>query len=67
MTGPMNELVNHAKHWIVEDDLAPHDVGFRLNEILMSALARSKTDFYWKPREAFKQLADRCSMDGRRE
>jgi hypothetical protein len=48
-------------------DLAPHDIGFRLNDILMSALARSKTDFYWKPREAFKQLADRCSTDGKQE
>jgi hypothetical protein len=55
----MNDLVNHAKHWLVEDELAPHEVGFRRNNILLSALARSKSDFCWKPREAFKQLADR--------
>jgi hypothetical protein len=61
VTGSMNDLVNHAKDWLTEDDISPHDVGFRLNDILLSSLARSKSDFYWKPREAFKQLADRCS------
>jgi hypothetical protein len=64
VTGSINDLVNHAKHWVVEDELSPHDVGFRLNDILLSALARSKSDFYWKPREAFKQLADRCADKG---
>jgi hypothetical protein len=63
VTGSMNDLVNHAKHWLAEDDLAPHEVGFRLNDILLSALARSKSDFYWKPREAFKQLADRSPIE----
>lgn len=64
VTGSMNDLVNHAKDWLTEDEISPHDVGFRLNDILLSALARSKSDFYWKPREAFKQLADRCSDEG---
>lgn len=67
VTGSMNDLVNHAKDWLVEDELSPHDVGFRLNDILLSSLARSKSDFYWKPREAFKQLADRCSSEGGQE
>jgi hypothetical protein len=67
VTGSMNDLVNHARHWIVEDEISPLDLGFRLNEVLLSALARSKTDFYWKPREAFKQLADRFSMEGKQE
>jgi hypothetical protein len=60
MTGSMNELINHATSWLTEGDISPHDVGFKLNDILLSALARSKSDFYWKPREAFKALADRC-------
>lgn len=64
VTGSMNGLVNHAKDWLVEDEMSPQDLGFRLNDILLSSLARSKSDFYWKPREAFKQLADRCSIDG---
>jgi hypothetical protein len=58
----MNELINHATSWLTEGDISPHDVGFKLNDILLSALARSKSDFYWKPREAFKQLADRCRV-----
>ena len=62
----MNELVKFAEHWLVEDDISPHDVSFKLNDILLSALARSKSDFYWKPREAFKQLADRTSDEGKR-
>ena len=49
VTGSMNDLVNHAKDWLTEDDLAPHQVGFQLNDILLSALARSKSEFYWKP------------------
>ena len=57
VTGSMNDLIKHAKLWLAEGDISPHDVGFRLNDILLSALARSKSDFYWKPREAFKALA----------
>ncbi|WP_417737303.1 DUF6933 domain-containing protein [Rosistilla oblonga] len=64
VTGSMNDLVNHAKDWLTEDELSPHDLGFRLNDILLSSLARSKSDFYWKPSEAFKQLADRYSDEG---
>ena len=57
VTGSMNELINHATSWLIEGEMSPHDVGFKLNDILLSALARSKSDFYWKPREAFKRLA----------
>lgn len=59
VTGSMTELVKSAQYALEEDEISPHDLGFELNDILLSALARSKTDFYWKPREAFKQLADR--------
>jgi hypothetical protein len=38
--------------------LSANDMGFRLNDVLLSAIARSKTDFYRKPREAFKDLAN---------
>jgi hypothetical protein len=58
VTGSMNDLINHATSWLTEGELSPHDVGFKLNDILLSALARSKSDFYWKPREAFKALVD---------
>jgi hypothetical protein len=58
VTGSMNDLINHATLWLVEEDISPPDVGFRVNDVLLSSLARSKTDFYRKPREAFKDLAN---------
>jgi hypothetical protein len=59
VTGSMNDLINHATYWLVEDDLSPHDLGFRLNDTLLSALATDKSRGYGKPNEAFKLLADR--------
>jgi hypothetical protein len=58
VTGSMIDLINHATLWLVEEDISPHDVGFRLNDVLLSALAGSKADFYGRPREAFKDLAN---------
>jgi hypothetical protein len=58
VTGSLNELVKFAEHWLIEEDISPPDLGFKLNDILLAALARSKSDFYRKPREAFKQLLD---------
>jgi hypothetical protein len=37
--------------------LSPYDVGFRLNDVLLSAITPSKGGKYGKPREAFKTLA----------
>jgi len=54
VTGSMNDLVYHAKMWLTGGDLSPHDVGFKLNDISMSALS------YQNPRGAFKLLADSC-------
>jgi hypothetical protein len=56
VTGSINELLKFAKVWLEEGGISPHDVGFKLNDVLLSALARSKSDFYGKPREAFKSL-----------
>jgi len=58
VTGSMNELIIHAKVWLTEGGLAPHDVGFKLNDVLLSSLATSKADFYRKPREVFKELVN---------
>lgn len=33
VTGPRNDLIFHAKVWLVEGELSPYDVGFKLNEI----------------------------------
>ncbi len=36
VTGSMVDLINHAMAWLIEEDLSPHDVGFRLNDVLLS-------------------------------
>ena len=56
VTGSINELVKFAKVWLEEGEISPHDVGFKLNDVLLSALACTKSDSYGKPREAFKSL-----------
>ncbi|MCA9199575.1 MAG: hypothetical protein KDA87_18660 [Planctomycetales bacterium] len=56
VTGSMNDLIRFAKHWLAEDDLSPHDVGFELNDILLSALATTKSQGYGRPNEAFKAM-----------
>ncbi len=58
VTGSMNDLIGHATGWLEYGDIAPHDLGFRLNDILLSAIARSKSEKYGKPNEAFKRLAN---------
>lgn len=55
VTGSMNDLVNHATVWLAQGDVSPFDVGFRLNDIFLSALARNGSP-YGVPREAFKAL-----------
>jgi hypothetical protein len=56
VTGSMNDLVKHATFWLAPGDIAPFEIGFRLNEIPMSALAPSKSCPYGIPREVFKEL-----------
>jgi hypothetical protein len=50
VTGSMNDLVYHAKAWLIEGDLSPHDVSFKLNEMPMSMFG------YVNPRERLKSL-----------
>jgi hypothetical protein len=57
VTGSLNDLINHAKALLVEGELSPFDVGFRLNDVLLSAIAASRTEKYGKPREAFQMMA----------
>jgi hypothetical protein len=46
----MNDLVNAAQIWLIEEELSPFDVGFKINDMPMSCLE------YRNPREAFKGL-----------
>jgi hypothetical protein len=54
--GSMNELVMAAATSLKFGDTAPHDLGFHLNEGLLSALATEGRN-YGRPEDAFKQLA----------
>jgi hypothetical protein len=46
--GSMNDLIGHATDWLENGDVSPHDLGFRLNDILLSAIATSKSKGVWK-------------------
>lgn len=56
VTGSMNELEAEAKFYLETGEWSPFDVGFKLNETLLSAVA-VKSNNYATPREAFKRLA----------
>jgi len=65
--GSMNELIQSAKIWLADGDLSPFDVGFKLNDFLLSALATEGSGGYGKPREAFKLMAGRCESSDAEE
>ena len=58
VTGSMNELIESAKAILLRDEISPYDLGFQLNDLLLSAIAPSKAHGYGKPREAFRRLID---------
>jgi hypothetical protein len=57
VTGSMNDLIVHAKMWLTEGDLSPHETSIRLNDIPFSPLQ------YRKPREVFGALAEGRKAD----
>jgi hypothetical protein len=57
VTASINDLISHAIGWLENGDIAPHDLGFRLNDILLSTLAADKATKYGKPNDAFRLLA----------
>lgn len=58
VTGSMNQLIDLAKLLLAEEDIAPHDIGCKLNDILLSTLTGPDGQSYGKPREAIKRLID---------
>ena len=58
VTGSMNDLITHATVWLEEGEMSPFDVGFKLNDVLLSALASEGSRGYGKPNEAFKRLCE---------
>jgi hypothetical protein len=59
VTGSINELVMTAGIYLTEHDMAPHDVGFKLNDFLLSAIAAEGDHGYGKPKEAFRRLSSK--------
>jgi hypothetical protein len=57
VTGSMNDMIRHATYWLAQGDVSPFDVGFRLNEIPMSALSQNGSP-YGIPRKVFRALTD---------
>ncbi|MEZ6131174.1 MAG: hypothetical protein R3C59_21075 [Planctomycetaceae bacterium] len=57
VTGSINELVTTATHSLESGEVAPHDVGFGLNDLLLSAIATKEDRGYGRPKEAFKRLS----------
>ena len=56
VTGSMNQLVLFASDMLIGGDMAPYEVGFKLNDVLLSAIAPNKAKGYGRPREAFKRM-----------
>jgi hypothetical protein len=58
VTGSMNDLINQATAILAEGELSLFDVGFKLNDVPLSAIAMNKADKYGTPRAAFKRLGE---------
>jgi len=58
VTGSMNELVAQAKFLLADGDLSPFDLGFRLNGVLLSAIAGGGRDKYSSPRAALRSMLE---------
>ena len=52
----MNDLEATAKIYLAAGDVAPLDVGVKLNETPMTAIGIPEAGGYATPREAFKRL-----------
>ena len=61
MTGSVNELIQHAKQWLADGEISPHNVAFKLNKVLLSKLASARSPGYGKPVEAFKYLVQQTT------
>jgi hypothetical protein len=56
VTGSMNELIGYAKVFLADEETSPFDLGFQLNDTLLSAAVSAEDRDYGKPRDAFRAL-----------
>ena len=62
VTGSMNELIAFARVLLADEETSPFDLGFRLNDVLLSASTTDEARDYGKPRDAFRALvAQSCA------
>ena len=59
VTSSMNQLVDCAQGLLIECQMSPHEVGFKLNDFLLSSIAETKSDGYGRPEDAFKRMVER--------
>ena len=62
VTGSMNELIAHATALLADGDVSLAEVGVRLNDVLLSALA-VRSNRYGRPRDAFAELLAGAGSD----
>ncbi|MEQ9305327.1 MAG: GIY-YIG nuclease family protein [Marinoscillum sp.] len=58
VTSSMNQLVDCAQGLLTECQMSPHEVGFKLNDFLLSSIAEKKSDGYGRPEDAFRRMAE---------
>ena len=63
VTGSQNELVKTATITLESEEIAPHGLGFGLNDLLLSAIATKEDRGHGKPNEAFRRLTNRKMND----
>lgn len=56
VTGSMNEVIAVAQLLLADEETSPFDLGFRLNDQLLSASTTDEARDYGKPRDAFRAL-----------
>jgi hypothetical protein len=61
VTGSMNELIAFAQVLLADEETSPFDLGFRLNDLLLSASSTDEARDYGKPRDAFRALIAQSS------
>jgi len=58
VTSSLNQLVDCAQGLLIDCQMSPHEVGFKLNDFLLSSIAEKKSERYGKPREAFLRMVE---------
>ena len=61
VTGSMNELIAHGKLLLADEETSPFELGFRLNDTLLSAVESAEQLDYGKPRATFRALVARST------